>query len=85
VIRLKNNEFDLQYEAFENQSYLSLCNGVFTYNEEKKILKFKLDTQSLKENLEDKFNTKTKIYNSITEEYYKNSEFSLTFNGKNFQ
>lgn len=85
VISIDKNELNLQYKAFEDHSYLKICNGEFTYDEVKKTLNFKLKDKTNKENLSDKFDPESNIYNAISSEYYTNKKFSLTFNGKIFQ
>jgi len=97
VIKINGNNIDLEYQAFVKRPYLNFCNGVFSYDESKRVLNFKMNNEFIHENLDrvfyygDKYRefkndtiSAIKLYDMIAEEYYRSKEFNLKFDGEKF-
>lgn len=97
VIKINENEIDLKYPAFIKRPYLNFCNGDFSYDQDEKILNFKMYKESNPEDLMNVFYYSYKyrefkndtlsaklLYEMIAENYYQNKQFNLKFDGKRF-
>jgi hypothetical protein len=100
VIQLEKDSVNLEYPAFAKRPFLTFINGDFTYNQNRRILKFELWEESFNENLREvlywhdhygKFKADTLsaewLENTISEEYNDREKrsFELKFNGTQFK
>mgnify|MGYP000359392567 CR=1 FL=1 len=97
VFQLSADTVNLEYPAFGNRPYLNFCDGEFSYSTKDKELKFQLEQEAIRENLEEilywrdrygEFSSDTNsailIFNHIKREYWKEREFNLEFDGNGF-
>ncbi len=97
VIKIKNDEINLEFPAFGGRPYLNFCNGAFIFDEQEKELRYLLPQDYFHENLDEtmywfdhyKEFTKDsisgqKIIDAISRDYYKTKSFQLKFDGSVF-